>query len=129
DLWGGQQVVRLRSDRQVGIRLSDPLERGRVLVTDRGELASFEAAQIADDVRTPIAVADNANANHGVWLVKSRNGRVLQPETTNLVRALTGKHGSRSPQKDLDIEPGRPRPRILQIETNHIVKAEPASTV
>src|SRR2546422_3713310 len=54
---------------------------------------------------------------------------MLQPGASNLVRALTGKHGSRSPQKDLDIEPGRPRPRILQIETHHIVKAEPASPV
>src|SRR2546428_6274471 len=54
---------------------------------------------------------------------------MLQPEATNLVRALTGKHGSRSPQKDLDIEPGRPRPRIMQIEAHHVVKAEPASPV
>src|SRR2546422_11603724 len=54
---------------------------------------------------------------------------MLQPEATNLVCALTGKHGSRSPQKDLHIEPGRPRSRILQIETHHIVKTEPASPV
>src|SRR5881296_777061 len=38
DLWGGQQVVRVRGDGQVGIRLPDPLERDRTLVTDRGEL-------------------------------------------------------------------------------------------
>ena len=70
DLWGGQQVVRLPSDRQVGIRLSDPLKRGRTLVTGRGELTSFEVAQISDDVRPPINVADNAWASHGVCLVK-----------------------------------------------------------
>src|SRR2546425_6272813 len=52
---------------------------------------------------------------------------MLQPEATNLVRALTGKHGAWSPQKDLDIEPRRPRSRILQIETHHVVKGEPAS--
>src|SRR2546425_8291416 len=54
---------------------------------------------------------------------------MLQPEATNLVRALTGKHGSRSPKKDLHIEPGRPSFRILQIQTHHVVKPEPASPV
>src|SRR5713101_4000749 len=45
------------------MRLLDALEGSRTLITDRRHVTTFEAAQISDDVRTPIAVADHADAN------------------------------------------------------------------
>src|SRR2546425_989791 len=46
-----------------------------------------------------------------------------------LVRTVTGKHRLRSPEKDLDIQPERPRSRIFEIEPDHVVEREPASPV
>src|SRR2546428_3054945 len=46
-----------------------------------------------------------------------------------LVRTVTGKHRLRSPEKDLDIQPQRPRARIFEIESHHVVEREPASPV
>src|SRR2546425_4030883 len=46
-----------------------------------------------------------------------------------LVRTVTGKHRLRSPEKDLDIQPERPRARIFEIESHHVVEREPASPV
>ena len=64
DRRGGQQLSRLARDAQVGMSLADPLARCRTLVTDRGDLAAFEAAEVADDVGAPIPIADDADANH-----------------------------------------------------------------
>src|SRR2546422_9435181 len=46
-----------------------------------------------------------------------------------LVRTVTEEHGSRGLQKDLHIQPERPRVRIFEIEPDHIVEPEPASPV
>src|SRR2546428_10316123 len=46
-----------------------------------------------------------------------------------LVRTVTGKYRLRSPEKDLDIQPERPRARISEIESHHVVEPEPASPV
>src|SRR3989442_7147402 len=46
-----------------------------------------------------------------------------------LVRTVTGKYRLRSPEKDLDIQPERPRARISEVESHHVVEPEPASPV
>ena len=68
-----EQVGGLRGDGQVWVRLPDALEGLGVLVADARHVAAFEAAQVADDVRTPIAVANDADSNHGVFTRKLRN--------------------------------------------------------
>ena len=74
------------------MRLRDPLQGGRVQIAHTRDLASLEPPEIADDVRTPVAVADDSDADHGMW-------------ATDLVGAVAGEHGAWSPQQDLKVEP------------------------
>src|SRR5438309_11717423 len=48
---------------------------------------------------------------------------------SDLVGAVAGKHGAWSLQQDLEVEPERPRLRILEVETDHVVKPQPAAPV
>src|SRR3989442_6691067 len=62
DLGRGQQVWVL-GDGHARARLSDALEGGRTQVANAGDLASLEAPEVAADIRTPITIADDADAN------------------------------------------------------------------
>src|SRR6266850_3150032 len=50
-------------------------------------------------------------------------------DVDELVRTVPRTHRLRSPEKNLEIEPERPRRRILEIEPHHIVEWKPASPV
>ena len=65
DLCGLQQLRGVRGDRLVRIGLLQPLECGSTLVADHCDSAALQAAQVPNDVRSPIAVPEDANANHG----------------------------------------------------------------
>src|SRR5438874_8050335 len=103
DLGRGQQVGRVRRDGHARVRLRGALQGGRVQIADTRDLASLETPEIADDVRAPVAVADNSDADHGMW-------------ASDLVGAVAGKHGAWSLQQDLEVEPERPRLRIFEVE-------------
>src|SRR5215471_388010 len=46
-----------------------------------------------------------------------------------LIRAIAKEHGFRRKEKDLQVQPERPPSGVLQIETDHVVEARPATTV
>src|SRR5206468_9919733 len=99
DLRGREQLGRARRERHVRMSLLDALECGRALITDGRDLAAVEATQIADDVWTPITVADDTDMDHSVGLeLRGERG-------DKLVRASTGEHRLRRAQDDLEIEP------------------------
>src|SRR5947209_7848208 len=65
----------------------------------------------------------------GACLTWSSRAPTAMTSVDALVRAVGGKHCSRSLQKDLDIQPERPLLRISEIEAHHIVEGELASPV
>jgi hypothetical protein len=57
--------------RDSGMRRLYALSRRRRLVAYSDHLATFEAAQIAHDIRPPIPVADDAKLDHGNFLMRT----------------------------------------------------------
>src|SRR5215813_10692649 len=64
DVWRTNEftIVRIRWD--VGMRRLEPLARGRALVANSEYLAIFQAAQVSNDIRSPISVANNTELKH-----------------------------------------------------------------
>ena len=58
-----QHFVEVRRQMNAGIGFLRALQRLGVLVADRHDLASVQRAQVSDDVRAPVPVADHANSN------------------------------------------------------------------
>src|SRR6266850_7415617 len=69
--------------------------------------------------------------SNGIYLGchKAPSSRPNCANTSGSVGACTEKNGPRRLQKDFDIQPKRPRFRILEVQTNHIVEFEPAAAV
>src|SRR4029453_3684942 len=123
-----QQLGRLCGDRQVRISVLDAFEGSWTLVTDRRHVTAIEATQVADDIWTPVAVADHADSTHRKCALYLGCG-VRQPEMPRLIRAVTGKDCPRSAQKNLEVQPDRPRLRVSEVETDHVVEWNPASPI
>jgi len=68
DLRRDHQLARVGRGCDVGIRLGHALERAGTPVADARDFAAVDAAQIPDDVRAPVAVADHTDSNHGLAL-------------------------------------------------------------
>ena len=66
------QFVEIAMHRDSGMRRLYALSRRRRLVAYSDHLATFEAAQIAHDIRPPIPVADDAKLDHGTYLRRMR---------------------------------------------------------
>src|SRR5271167_4338754 len=49
-------------------------------------------------------------------------------ESDALVSSVAGNYGGRSPQQNLKIQPERPATRILQVQANHFVEADAATS-
>src|SRR6516162_130529 len=64
DLGRQKHLGKVGRDRHVRIGPPRAHERGLVLVTHDYDFAVVDAVEVSHDVRTPIAVADDADANH-----------------------------------------------------------------
>ena len=67
DLRRGHELRSVPGGRDLRIGLGHPRERPRAAVADGGHFTAVYAAQIPDDVRTPIAIADHTHSNHGFY--------------------------------------------------------------
>ena len=60
--------------RMPGIGRSAALQRGRILVADRGQLAAVRGLKVAGHHRAPVAVTDYSNSNHASSSLHSAAG-------------------------------------------------------
>src|SRR5207244_6290636 len=76
--------------------------------------------------RAPGPVADDTDVKHRVCALGSDGGMVPDLDS---VRSVAGKYGAGRLEQDLEVEPERPGFRVLEVETYHVVEAQPAAPV
>src|SRR5260221_9730038 len=85
-----QNFIRIRRKRDSGMRLVHAFLALVALIADNHHFGIAVGVKVADDVRSPIAVTNNANSNHRApWKLRGLRGQsVSNPDC--LVRSLTG---------------------------------------
>src|ERR1700676_1672831 len=133
-------------DRNPGIRRQYAFAGGGSLIADPDDLATFQSAQIAHNIGPPVAVTDDTKPNHKIAPLMStcseltRNQRTVSVCTRNSfgeevgkvitsTGAVAGDHCLWRLDQNFQIEPRRTIARVAQIESNHIVKSDPAAAL
>ena len=120
----------IRGHAHIRVSLLGAAQSRLILIADRDDLRRINTAQIADDVRSPISVANDTKSNHVIIssLIELLLPQLI-PRPSASIRPISEEHRARSLEDQLQIQPHRPMPRILQIQPYHFVEGRPAPSI
>src|SRR5215469_15388656 len=61
---GPENFVFVRGERNRGVHLAEPLSGLQTVVADQDDFGLFLGVKIPDDVRSPVTISENTDANH-----------------------------------------------------------------
>src|SRR5262249_5541965 len=134
-----EDVERICCDRDGRIASANAVQRLGIKVAHRSDDSVCSVMEIADDVRSPISIANNTNSycSRVSTIVIHRTSTPASCGPTNytnnvkerLIGALATYDSERRLEKDLDVVPERTFPNVSKVHPDHFVKSRPAAAV